>query len=642
MRRCILLVLLCSGPLHAVEPALGAADFRPSPARPIGYRGDGSGCFPGANPPDSWDMRTGANVRWCAPLPSYGCGAATAVGRQVFVQCNPDRLIAINAETGAIAWERRADHLALAAGDRAKTVQAQWQRAQEIHDEGYAVAFERGWLQFLLRARDAGGYPRRAAKDFYFNDIDPWNLNLMTEGQLTEAGQRLMQTDATTLAAWRARLVGLEAVCQAKGYDLPSDYGFSGSPFGRAKRNALPPEGAALYDELTALTKAVAPFGLGFESWATGYMSLAFQTPASDGQQVYATFSHGQAICCDLDGTVRWIAWTPVIADKTGTVRDEPGGHTRTNTSPILAEGKLIYLHRNNLIALDVKNGCRVWQVPTKDHCGHGFHRIIRVRHGALDVVVSSSGEVFRVGDGACLEDRLSGTITPLVAEGDVLVYARQPTGGAGNFAMAAFRLSTRTTDCLEVLWGVDNDNDKDHGLPSGLRPFAGWRVDPTFKTGRGAFVGGLLRDGVWIQPGGALLDAATGATLGQLQAADPRDPRGLRQIEVTDDNGQDLVAFGGGRFIVGSKFDATGSLVCRVQHDGGQVSATLVSAGNITISALYRDLYALTLTPTALGAAVRAGHMPTPRFRYANKTPHGDALLIRTADALWCIGTKP
>src|SRR5438105_15850316 len=36
---------------------LGAADFLPSPERPIGWRGDGSGRFPGATPPLNWSRR---------------------------------------------------------------------------------------------------------------------------------------------------------------------------------------------------------------------------------------------------------------------------------------------------------------------------------------------------------------------------------------------------------------------------------------------------------------------------------------------------------------------------------------------------------------------------------------------------------
>ena len=41
----------------ADAPPLGAPDFQPTPERPIGWRGDGSGRFPGATPPVTWSRR---------------------------------------------------------------------------------------------------------------------------------------------------------------------------------------------------------------------------------------------------------------------------------------------------------------------------------------------------------------------------------------------------------------------------------------------------------------------------------------------------------------------------------------------------------------------------------------------------------
>jgi outer membrane protein assembly factor BamB len=38
----------------AGNPPLGSPDFRPSPDRPVGWRGDGTGRFPAANPPTQW------------------------------------------------------------------------------------------------------------------------------------------------------------------------------------------------------------------------------------------------------------------------------------------------------------------------------------------------------------------------------------------------------------------------------------------------------------------------------------------------------------------------------------------------------------------------------------------------------------
>src|SRR3954464_4676377 len=51
--------LLAAGmPLLASDTApLGSPDFYPSPKHPVGWRGDGSGRFPGATPPTVWSRR---------------------------------------------------------------------------------------------------------------------------------------------------------------------------------------------------------------------------------------------------------------------------------------------------------------------------------------------------------------------------------------------------------------------------------------------------------------------------------------------------------------------------------------------------------------------------------------------------------
>ncbi|MFT7640774.1 MAG: outer membrane protein assembly factor BamB [Pirellulaceae bacterium] len=61
-------VLAASHRISAEEPSvagppetgqqLGSVDFRPTPERPLGWRGDWTGRFPGATPPKSWSRRT--------------------------------------------------------------------------------------------------------------------------------------------------------------------------------------------------------------------------------------------------------------------------------------------------------------------------------------------------------------------------------------------------------------------------------------------------------------------------------------------------------------------------------------------------------------------------------------------------------
>src|SRR5436190_23973161 len=77
----------------AVEtpPQLGSPEFVPSPERPVGWRGDGSGRFPGATPPTKWERKrngsgyTTQNIVWAAQLPNTGLSTPIIAGDRVFV-----------------------------------------------------------------------------------------------------------------------------------------------------------------------------------------------------------------------------------------------------------------------------------------------------------------------------------------------------------------------------------------------------------------------------------------------------------------------------------------------------------------------------------------------------------------------------
>ena len=61
-------------------PLLGAADFRPSPTHPVGWRGDWTGRFPGADPPAVWSRRirgSTTEIRYQADRPSGEPGAGS-------------------------------------------------------------------------------------------------------------------------------------------------------------------------------------------------------------------------------------------------------------------------------------------------------------------------------------------------------------------------------------------------------------------------------------------------------------------------------------------------------------------------------------------------------------------------------------
>jgi outer membrane protein assembly factor BamB len=85
-----LLMLLVTGALVGAE-------------RPVGFRGDGSGQYPSADPVTKWSARE--NVLWKTEV-GAGSSSPIVVGRRVFVTSEPDLLICLDAETGKELWRK--------------------------------------------------------------------------------------------------------------------------------------------------------------------------------------------------------------------------------------------------------------------------------------------------------------------------------------------------------------------------------------------------------------------------------------------------------------------------------------------------------------------------------------------------------
>jgi outer membrane protein assembly factor BamB len=91
---------------------LGSPDFGPSPERPIGWRGDGTGRYPGATPPTSWERTkkgTGyvtKGIAWMSPLPDTGVCCPIIVGERIFLTTEVSDLVCLDKKTGRILWIR--------------------------------------------------------------------------------------------------------------------------------------------------------------------------------------------------------------------------------------------------------------------------------------------------------------------------------------------------------------------------------------------------------------------------------------------------------------------------------------------------------------------------------------------------------
>jgi hypothetical protein len=111
----LVLACLAYSAVTAQEPGkatLGSTEFYPSPERPIGWRGDGSGRYPAASPPTSWERKkNGAvyaakGIAWMTPLPNTGVSCPIIVGERIFLTTEVNDLICLDKKSGRILWIR--------------------------------------------------------------------------------------------------------------------------------------------------------------------------------------------------------------------------------------------------------------------------------------------------------------------------------------------------------------------------------------------------------------------------------------------------------------------------------------------------------------------------------------------------------
>ena len=94
---------LAADPNPPSKPGLALVEAQPSPARPTGWRGDGTGQYPLAQPPTQW--ADGQNVRWKSEV-GAGQSSPIVVGNRVVIASEPDLLICLDAETGRELWRK--------------------------------------------------------------------------------------------------------------------------------------------------------------------------------------------------------------------------------------------------------------------------------------------------------------------------------------------------------------------------------------------------------------------------------------------------------------------------------------------------------------------------------------------------------
>jgi outer membrane protein assembly factor BamB len=85
-----------------------------------GWRGDGSGIFPTAQPPLGWTGSAAGNIRWKAEV-GAGMSSPVVVGDRVLVTAEPDLLVCVDRITGKLLWKQSTRFADLPAGESVKS-----------------------------------------------------------------------------------------------------------------------------------------------------------------------------------------------------------------------------------------------------------------------------------------------------------------------------------------------------------------------------------------------------------------------------------------------------------------------------------------------------------------------------------------
>ncbi len=394
---CIALALLAATwapPAFAEDAPFGSPDYYPSAEQPYGFRGNGNGCFPGAEIVPRWsegeltkkkvkvygkrgrseidevrDFKPGSpstNIVWKTQLPGWTNSGPCVVGDRVFMSCEPHQLVCIDVTSGEILWTRANSPFELAGMSSGEVEKLE--AAMGLVDALRAIG---GGL--------TGNYTR--LPDFKEEYREPWlqHATRMRKlaAQLAALGgvpgaDEVLATIDEAIVKIKARKPG------EKCKDLANDFG-------------------KCTDALKPLAREA---GLPLISGWRSKIGWSFATPISDGEHVYTTYGQGQAVCYDLEGNRVWGRFVP--ADQRGV-----GARAAHVPSPLLIGDLFVGQMKDKLVAFDKRTGRTVWEAEGVTPGGGynvGTAKHLRIPDsdgdGSVDVVVTTHGTVLNATDG--------------------------------------------------------------------------------------------------------------------------------------------------------------------------------------------------------------------------------------------------
>ncbi len=98
-----------------------------------GWRGDGTGRFPDAQPPKTWSKE--ANVVWKTELPGRSYASPAISHERLFVLSEPSTVICVDQQTGEILWQKKAGYAEALGEQKTREIEATQKKLDEERRE---------------------------------------------------------------------------------------------------------------------------------------------------------------------------------------------------------------------------------------------------------------------------------------------------------------------------------------------------------------------------------------------------------------------------------------------------------------------------------------------------------------------------
>ena len=442
----------------AKDVPLGHKDFYPSPQRPVGFRGDGNACFPGATPVAEfwdgtptqvdrplmtesfgrtltkhsggknipvegtakvWDVtdEKSKNLVWKTRLPGWSLADPVVVGDRVFAVGEPDWLTCVDAHSGKVLWQTRV--LPLLCDGKTPEEAA---RLQQVIDIAAVFGILKGqYGPSLFSWQTRSGSPV----------LSPESVIAPMTAKLVER-----------LPAWRKTI-------QEADNDPKLLEAFDRSAAAIANRANADFDSRVLKSFVEAVGKK---YNVPVLTEWYGHIGNAMSTPVSDGERVYVAYGQSQVAAYDLDGRLVW-------ANRFG------GRGFAAFNSGLLCDNVLIIKADNqSWRALDAGTGKLLWERKDTAKYEYTIPHVVRLRTAQGEpvnaVLYPGSLQIRRPQD-----DRVLGEFpdTPRAERGylflvhhDLVLLAipllsSNPSQGKRNKIAVVYRLRATATDRVDV-----------------------------------------------------------------------------------------------------------------------------------------------------------------------------------------------